>query len=480
MNLKYSILHISELHRSNDGSLPNNQLAESILKDLDNINKINEIKLIIVSGDLVQGSKLSDTSAKKEVETQYDNTKRLLDDLCNAILQGDKEKVILVPGNHDVSWNHSLASMRKTSELHEDMVKYCDLRKEGISKYRWNWNDLSYYEIKDAEKYNNRFQDFKNFYDTWYSGSRKFSLDPKKQFDFFDFPELSAVFIGMNSCFRNDHLNLAGEVNADALAAISKKLRKMGKRRIVAGVWHHNTSGGPLDDDYLHPHFLQTLINLGFNLGFHGHQHSTEVIKPHAIFNSTKKIVTISAGSLCADWKELPQGQTRQFNVIHYESGKNTLELMVRKHIPLSMDMPVWSNGEIDGEIKKSFIIDFNEFKVDLDKEIKSREKKILLELIGNRKYRDVLQKFNKPKYKDDKIVRKTIIEALIELNEDHRELVQFIGQPENDSEAIQLFHSLRELNNKAYAKSLILALNFDKFDTLVLQELKKLKKWVG
>ena len=107
----FSILHISDLHRSQDEPLDNDSLLASLIADSDRylgeFPRIPPPKAIVVSGDLIQGVPITTHDWKASLEDQYRVAEIFLADLCNRFLDGDRRAIVLVPGNHDVCWNTS-------------------------------------------------------------------------------------------------------------------------------------------------------------------------------------------------------------------------------------------------------------------------------------------------------------------------------------------------------------------------------------
>ena len=56
---------------------------------------------IVVSGDLVEGLPL-ESDAIHRVSGTYQEATELLVSLSNEFLDGDRSRVVIVPGNHDV------------------------------------------------------------------------------------------------------------------------------------------------------------------------------------------------------------------------------------------------------------------------------------------------------------------------------------------------------------------------------------------
>ena len=185
---------------------------------------------------MVQGSNKS----IKEIEEQYQRAKEFLERLCTELFEGNKERVIIVPGNHDVAWLTSSESMVKIQSENAGIQRILTEPKNGK---RWNWNDLSLYEIKDFELYNRRFLPFAKFYESFYGGKRKYSLNPDEQFDIYEYDNEKLLFVGFNSCFLNDHLNAMGVINPNCISNCFSKINKSKyKGWVKIAVWHHAKS----------------------------------------------------------------------------------------------------------------------------------------------------------------------------------------------------------------------------------------------
>jgi 3',5'-cyclic AMP phosphodiesterase CpdA len=103
-----SILHISDLHRDPNNEVSNKALLLSLELDRDRYRnetpKIPDPNLIIASGDIIHGVRHDATDAEAELQRQYDQADRFLAELADRFIDGDRERVIIIPGNHDVSF----------------------------------------------------------------------------------------------------------------------------------------------------------------------------------------------------------------------------------------------------------------------------------------------------------------------------------------------------------------------------------------
>lgn len=58
-------------------------------------------EFIVVCGDLAEGANGED--AEEKIVKQYQEVESFLDKLVRHFLNGDKSRIIIVPGNHDLS-----------------------------------------------------------------------------------------------------------------------------------------------------------------------------------------------------------------------------------------------------------------------------------------------------------------------------------------------------------------------------------------
>lgn len=118
----YTLLHISDLHRSPDDQVSNDELISSLIADKDQYAigsaSITGPNAIVVSGDLVHGSPLGSSEYPQDLEDQYRVAFEFLNELAERFVDGDHSRVIIVPGNHDVDWNVSLQAMVEVANTH--------------------------------------------------------------------------------------------------------------------------------------------------------------------------------------------------------------------------------------------------------------------------------------------------------------------------------------------------------------------------
>src|SRR5262245_16047781 len=112
-----SILHLSDLHRDPTNEVRNKALLLSLEQDRDRYRietpKISDPNLIIVSGDIIHGVKHDEPNAEAELQRQYDQAESFLSELADRFVDGDRERVVIIPGNHDVSFFHAHQAMKQ-------------------------------------------------------------------------------------------------------------------------------------------------------------------------------------------------------------------------------------------------------------------------------------------------------------------------------------------------------------------------------
>lgn len=452
---KLTIAHISDLHRSSDNPISNVAVLNSLMRDMDTYTTqgIAKPDLLVVSGDIIQGD--ANTTFLKG---QYDEALDFLKNIANNLFGGDKSRIILIPGNHDISWTESKNSMEKIAEK-ETTDNNGGLRnsifKEAIkinSNVKWSWGDKSFYRITDEEIYKNRLSYFCEFYKNFYDGNRTYSLDPNKQFDFFEFPELAITIVGFNSCFHNDHLNRAGAINPRCIAEVGLQLRESREKgHLILATWHHNTKGAPYDQDYMDDTFIKNLISYSVKIGFHGHQHKQEILRAESNIIEGEMMLILSAGSLCAGPNELPTGYNQQYNLLELSRINNEeiqLKLSSRVKTPeSSFDNPIWGKG--------TFSSTATEFKTKLAHPMPPIPDLGKAEsLLGSKNYQEA-QKILKQHDIDDPVVRILLLECYEKL-ENYSAIIEDFSNPQNNAERILLINANIEVFNVNEAKKVL------------------------
>lgn len=332
----FSILHISDLHRSYDDPVDNDSLVAALLADRDRY--IGETPIvpspdaIIVSGDLIQGVPIGHPNWQKEMENQYRVASAFLDHLTRRFLYGDRSKLIIIPGNHDVCWNTSFTSMERVPESeYPDNVRQA--LTEPNSNYRWSWKELALYRIQDTNAYDCRMNAYWDFAESFYEAVPLLKpIDRHRGFQLFELHEQKIAVAAFDSINGNDCFSYSGAIPRGAVARCDLDLRDIPHSytlRIAA--WHHSIQGPPLRDDYMDVGQIHEMAGLRFQLGMHGHQHVSTATTHYVHLSENQCMAVISTGSLCAGIRELPRGVNRQYNLVVIEDNLQRARVHVRE-----------------------------------------------------------------------------------------------------------------------------------------------------
>lgn len=329
---KFSILHISDIHKIEGAEYE--PLFQSLRRDWDSYTIHEGIiapSFVVVSGDLIQGG-----YSEEEIRTQYLEVEKFLAIICDFYLQGDRARLIVVPGNHDVSRVATIASLTPSTKSYE-------ISKEtffkGANDIRWNWKDHQFYEITDTAKYSQRFNLFVEFFNRFYDGIRKYPEDPEEQAYVVANEDYGVCFACFNSCCHLDHLCDTGCVSDNALNSIGKELTDCYNAGFLnVAIWHHHFYGSPLETNYLDRAFLTDLLSCNIHVGLFGHQHFSQIAEEYSDLllqqdENVQKLLLVSSGTLFGGKKVLPDNCRRQYNVIEIEkgNGKAIIDINIRE-----------------------------------------------------------------------------------------------------------------------------------------------------
>lgn len=317
----FSILHISDLHRSPADPISNEELLSALVGDrdryVDEEPAVPAPEAIVVSGDLIHGVPLGADGHEAALAEQYEVAASFLDELVDRLLDGDRSRVVIVPGNHDVDWNTALAAMTPVAE--DDVPG--DLESalfRDSSELRWDWKTRRLYRISDPDLYERRLAAFWRFFDAFYGGvPGLLRVEAGADANLFSLNGGRIGVAAFNSCHGNDCFERQGRIRKEAVARSHLDLKDTGSVfDLRMAVWHHNIDGPPQRSDYMDLEIVRGMIGRGFRLGLYGHQHRAQAT-PHQVWlPDRERMAVISAGSLCAGPRDLPTGTYRQYNVL--------------------------------------------------------------------------------------------------------------------------------------------------------------------
>lgn len=331
-----SLLHISDLHRSQDEPIDNDSLLASLVADFDRYlgedPKIPPPEAIVVSGDLIQGMPLGAPNWEESIKDQYRIADTFLTQLCERFLNGDRRAMILVPGNHDVCWNTSFSAMREVapdiypSKLHAALLK-------PSSNYRWCWSNRKLYQIFDEDIYKKRMCSYWDFFENFYADiDLPIAVDRSRGFHLFEVASGAILLAAFESIDSNDCYSYSGAMTPGTVGKCAMMLRDARRYYdLKVGVWHHGIQGPPIRSDYMDAIHVQEMAGHGFQLGLHGHQHVSGALTQYVHLDQSRAMAVVGAGSLCAGAKELPRGENRQYNLVVIEDDFRNGRVHVRE-----------------------------------------------------------------------------------------------------------------------------------------------------
>ena len=352
--MKLSVLHISDLHRDPINPIRNDVLLDSLENDRRRYSAeedppVRSPDLIFVSGDIIQGIRTDDPEPDMALREQYQEALDFLGRLTDRLVAGDRRRVVIVPGNHDVSAYHFDKSLRRVDIPSDRKMELVTQLFSPDSSLRWSWSGFQLYEIADQATYLRRLAAFAEFYAAFYEGARTYALDPEKQLDVFDFPAFDLTVVGFSSCYNNDPFNRQGSIHPSCIADAGIRLRApCYAKRLRVAVWHHNAEGPPAHSDYMDPDLVQNLIDRGFSLGFHGHQHRPQHLDTRFRHGTDRKIAVISAGTLCGG---ASFGHRRAYNVVELDTISMAGRLHVREMQNDNLSLPMWDRRSLPPNI---------------------------------------------------------------------------------------------------------------------------------
>lgn len=440
--MKYTILHISDLHKGKGADL--NNLFSSLTQDCEKYtnNGIDKPSIIVVSGDVINGSE--GPNAIAEIRNQYGDVSEFLTNLVDFFLDGDKHRMIIVPGNHDFCREHSKSSMRPSdTEKAEDV----NALRRMDPDIRWSWKDFQFHKIITREVYTNRFSLFTEFYNRFYEGIRSITGSTEEYSDIVDFPELGISFALFNSCYQLDHLNFSGTIYPSAVTRLSKQLNNLYKKgRLLVAVWHHHTMGLPTETNYLDYRVLQAMLAEHIHIGLYGHQHKTQIINTYSDIDEEDSMLMISSGSLYGQRKELATGYSRQYNLIEIEKSNDSVKVCVnvRSDQHPDYDIPLWSLGTIGTKGRLKYLKEINLYKPLKEELLMAIDDKARKSGDYDSAVKELIALGPQtPRYND------YLDEYLSKANLSPNEILEVISTPASETQAMLLIEAASKTNNQ-------------------------------
>jgi len=202
------------------------------------------------------------------------------------------------------------------------------------SPYRWSWKEQKLYRIVDHSKYEYRLLTYRQHVHNFYQGCLPVGqFDVNRGWNIHSFLNNTISIVGFNSCVNNDCYRGIGKIPAQIISQAHLALRNLSSTKLAIAVWHHSLQGSPYLSDYMDSSIMPLLIDAGFGLALHGHQHRP-MVTPFATYTSDKRtMIVVSGGTICGGHKELPVGQSRSFNILQINKSFHDALLHTREMV---------------------------------------------------------------------------------------------------------------------------------------------------
>jgi 3',5'-cyclic AMP phosphodiesterase CpdA len=256
---------------------------------------VDRLDALVVSGDLVN----------RATADEYAAAGLFLEKLKSGFGL-TSHAVVLVPGNHDVSWAHGKRAYRlvERAEVKGELVAgtYIEHGPEVVG-------------LRDDEAYRLRFAPFAELYEK--VKGEPYPLGYDQQATIATLPEAGLCILGLNSAWEIDHhFRDRASLDMSALAEALLKLPPPMAGELRIATFHHPIQG-PEDSRLRDSGFLQQLAVAGFRLILHGHVHRAD----NALYRDDRavggrQIEIVTAGTFGAPVREWAPGYPLQYNLL--------------------------------------------------------------------------------------------------------------------------------------------------------------------
>jgi hypothetical protein len=306
------ILHLSDLHFGTLADAHNfhSQVAEDLKGELGCLR----LDGLICSGDLTQHS----------TEAEYAAAVKFLTLLAAEFGLGP-ERMVLIPGNHDLSWD-----LAKAAYDPGDPAAYAAA--DDAERRRWIVHGTDH-RVRVEDLYRQRFDPFSTQCHEKVKGT-PYPSDYPDQFAFDHWADLRVLVLGLNSAWEIDHhhRDRAG-IHPEAVTNALNTLRARPDWAdcLKIAVWHHPLEG-PEDSRITDHGFLERLAQAGFRLALHGHIHKAQTGQYHSDLSpGGRRIAIVAAGTFGAPSRDWTPGYPLQYNLLRLAGQPLTVETRRRE-----------------------------------------------------------------------------------------------------------------------------------------------------
>lgn len=298
------ILHLSDIH------LNNPETAETwrsqLEADLRNELQVDRLDWLVISGDI----------ADKSTPDEYAAAANLVTGIMDRF-HIKKDKLVIVPGNHDLNWKLSRRGYR---------LEYLDeLEQEPIEGRSIPMGDDGIL-IRDDKSYGKRFSHFGKFH--FDLTGKRYPEEHSRQGIVYEFPNDGMIFLGLNSAWEIDHhFKQRSGIHPNAVDHVLDRISGIdcdGWLKIA--VCHHPVSGPAMMKKV---DFLERLAVCGFQVILHGHIHEAQQGFYH--YDPKREIHIVGSGTFGAPSGEMVAGIPLQYNLLVCDSDKKEITVHTRK-----------------------------------------------------------------------------------------------------------------------------------------------------
>ena len=268
-------------------------LLQRLINDLKDLERLYELKpdLIALTGDLAEWG----------MKDEFEQVLAFADGLAQHLQLG-RERVLVIPGNHDIN-------RKKCSAYFDDREGD---RQQPVPPYWPKWKP------------------YLEFFDTLYKDVERYRFTELEPYTLFEIPELKVVVAGLNSTMGEshrpeDHYGLLGEAQLRAFQDRMAGFQAKGWLRI--GLVHHNVLRRATDDEenLRDADDLREILADSLNLLLHGHTHlgADETLGP---------LPVLSTGSAGLKKEQRPDEVPCQYQILRVHGGG--VSIFARQYAP--------------------------------------------------------------------------------------------------------------------------------------------------
>ena len=305
------VLHLSDLHfDESDDVRTKLQPVVADIKDKDGGLGFDRLDYLVVSGDI----------SNRATPREFEKAQQFISGLIEAF-HLSAQRCILVPGNHDLSWDEEVYNWKPKRLVNQSELKDGYYREEGTG-----------YLIRDDSRYPDRFRNYsQSFYHPLIQ--LEYPLAFEEQGISYLFPETGIQFLTFNSSWEIDEcFSQRASIHPGALARALEKADEQvstqmerDARVLRIAVWHHPITG---NEKIVKDAFMQQLRRSNVLLALHGHVHED---RPDIVgYLHPKKIYVVGAGSFGARANDRPEATPRLYNLMEIARDHSSVKVHTR------------------------------------------------------------------------------------------------------------------------------------------------------